>query len=102
MRPLGSCTIGGSLDEHEGMLCEFYVQVKGCVRCYPLDHLKVNRPRYCVVLDLNGLLLHRSSTRVNQRTGCLEFLDWLFKCARVVVWSCAMSRNVYNICYLSF
>jgi hypothetical protein len=58
---------------------------------------KVNRPKYSFVLDLNGFLIHRSYSpkSYSLRKGCIEFMDWLFANANVIVWSCTVKKNIY-------
>ena len=60
------------------------------------DH--VPPKEYTVILDRNGLLIHRvyhrSSPTVHVRLGLMDFLIWLFSRARVLFWSSATQRNM--------
>lgn len=59
---------------------------------------QVPRRQYTVVLDLNGVLVHRvfhrNNPTVQRRPGLKEFLNWLFERARVIFWSSAAERNM--------
>lgn len=51
-------------------------------------------------MDLNGVLVHRSydkGRRTVARPGCANFLKALTNKATVVIWSCAMKKNVDNM-----
>ena len=61
---------------------------------------KVRQPRYTVVLDLNGFLVHKAFNKVRKtvaRTDCENFLKVLTNKATVVVWSCATRINVNSM-----
>ena len=62
--------------------------------------VKVRQPRYTVVLDLNGFLVHRAfnkGRKIVARTDCENFLKMLTNKATVVVWSCTTRRNVNSM-----
>ena len=59
--------------------------------------MEVREPRYTVVLDLNGFLRHRSFDKGHisiARPDCGNFLKALLNKANVVIWSCAIRKNV--------
>ena len=59
--------------------------------------MEVREPRYTVVLDLNGFLVHRSFDKGHisiARPECGNFLKVLLNKANVVIWSCAIRKNV--------
>ena len=59
--------------------------------------MEVREPRYTVVLDLNGFLVHRSFDKGHisiARPECGNFLKALLNKANVVIWSCAIRKNV--------
>lgn len=60
---------------------------------------KVRNPRYTVVLDVNGFLVHRTNRgkKSTPRPNCATFLTWLAKKANIVIWSCATNTNVYSM-----
>lgn len=62
----------------------------------PLEETK----KLLIVLDLNGVLIHRRSARsiFTPRPGLFEFLDYLFENHHVVVWSSAKTQRVHSIC----
>lgn len=66
---------------------------------------KVRQPRYTVVLDLNGFLVHRSfdkGRKLVPRPGCADFLKVLTNKATVVIWSCAIRKNVDSMLKVAF
>ena len=59
--------------------------------------MEVREPWYTVVLDLNGFLVHRSFDKGHisiARPDCGNFLKALLNKANVVIWSCAIRKNV--------
>ena len=59
--------------------------------------MEVREPRYTVVLDWNGFLVHRSFDKGHisiARPDCGNFLKALLNKANVVIWSCAIRKNV--------
>jgi hypothetical protein len=61
---------------------------------------KVPGRRYSVVLDLNGVLVHRGNfvkgkqRPIMIRPGCQEFLNWLSNHAMVAFWTSIAARNI--------
>jgi hypothetical protein len=64
---------------------------------------KVPTRRYSVVLDLNGILVHRGpfvsglSRTIKVRPGCKEFLEWLKTVADISFWSSVNERNMGEV-----
>ncbi|KAK8200770.1 hypothetical protein M8818_006086 [Zalaria obscura] len=63
-------------------------------------HRMAESRRLLVVLDLNGVLVHRKKgTRgYKERPGLRPFLDYIFSQHHVMVWSSGMPENVLAIC----
>ena len=64
---------------------------------------KVPLRRYSVVLDLNGVLVHRGGyivgreCSVHLRPSCTAFLDWLSSRAMLSFWSSIADRNIRRV-----
>lgn len=57
--------------------------------------------RYYVVLDLNGVLVHKSFDDLNRRVvkkrpHSTNFVDWVYRSANLVFWSGMTKRNVIS------
>ncbi|KAK3080557.1 hypothetical protein LTS18_000277 [Coniosporium uncinatum] len=64
---------------------------------------RVPRPRsLLIILDLNGTILHRPDRKRNvkfeARPHCKEFLDYLLRNHRLMIWSSARPENVSGMC----
>ena len=66
---------------------------------------KTTHRRYYIVLDLNGVLVHRSRNGrvIDRRPYSTNFLEWVYKRANLVFWSSITIRNVISTAdYLLF
>ena len=56
-----------------------------------------------MVLDLNGVLIHRGvyvasrESSIHLRPGCIAFLDWLSSRAVLSFWSSITDRNIHRV-----
>jgi hypothetical protein len=63
---------------------------------------KVQQRRYYVILDLNGILVHRSFNELHNRQltirpDAIRFVDWLHRNADLSFWSTMNSKNVTSV-----